>query len=1324
MSNLKSKTYQSLSKPPSVSTPVKSQVKRKNTSSIPVPRTPVPTSFPISNLQFWSGRPGTRKCFSQAKIIDFVNHWLKIDSKDSDINFKAMISEITHLKFAQEDKGSALVIVLQMSRPIPFHSKGKSTAASYIGFYLHTFDNFTVKQISKDLKAIIGNTCKYSPLAESEKIKTFATAMFKEKDEFIPDQATVTNLSKRLTGKESTTKRTTRSIKSGVTMIYDNEDLVDEKLDNLMIADPGDTQYEDISPDDQIYFHPKLEISLNDKSHFTISNKDFKCLYNGNWINDSIVDFFINLNFQQTNNNINTQRNYKIEILNSFFYTSLSRPVKDGDYYKNVKSWFKNKNDLFQNDYVIIPIMQDMHWYVVILKNLENLINVSKDSVTYIYFLDSLNKRHTICGKVLKSFITGYAEEKHPQININVSNILEKDSSVPKQDNFNDCGIHVICNIKLFLQDPEVFNKLILKLNSSEEERDQFFALDDRYQMRKSLRDQLLNLLKPQVLKSGNQVDLLNFGLTYSQLENIGYKTGSVENNEHLQDDDGDDDDLVIINVVKKDLDIDPNNIINLKSPKKGGRRRRLKAAKSAANKSSSSDSYLVTLKTKSNASAANPLENYERKNFTSKELKFRKQLEELRGVENDSSKNMTASTELEADEDEVAEIKNDFDLLSNTQSKHHHHYQGEEPVLSQDSFNSSPVKLTDHTLTHITTESIPELPENISKVDPEYKPQFMIDVKDGGEAKKEILRKSRSSDVIEIPSADINEVNMSRRRFNPPFDSRVEMAKRAAQLTHNSHFDPSVISGAVPKQKRTVVVKKNKLPSKTENSELNTETTIFGASPSNGEKQSRKLDLLNSNTSLRSKGDVSPDSSQDRIKLRAKNQVPINSAIIRPGSLKQSITGPPSVTQNKKSSENSHSPLTIAKLQRLRKTLFDTTIEQPIILPGDKRTKRSSSIENPVSIDFERSNGGDNKKRVVIDIDEMEHEKTLLPSKAVFDKPKHIKNTIIEDTPSVAPHIISDNSKKFPTVVHRRSKRASHDIKESKDEINDDPIILVSPVKGKRQLSLSEPIVLVSPMKTKREPSIVEVTHVDDPIVLVSPVKTKREISIVENKHVEEPKKHSLTKLAKSPAASDSNSKSSDDPKKPPQTVSSRVRRDNFTVSKQQQPSPVIANYETPEVHKAPRKMLSPKRVSNIMTDSSPIKLTDGGVVRGSNKDNAIVINEKPASFNVKKEVVPKRRLRSSPPNEDLDNISIGKAIKKKPNKRPFIDIESDSETSNSDIKRQSLSPASTKDFFKMREVRHQPPLTNNSSRYRIRNIFEDDEEPSPEFEIFSIRN
>ncbi|CCH60959.1 hypothetical protein TBLA_0D04630 [Henningerozyma blattae CBS 6284] len=116
-------------------------------------------------------------------------------------------------------------------------------------------------------------------------------------------------------------------------------------------------------------FKPRLNYKFSDNTSYTITNQDFKCLYNNDWINDTIIDFFIKYYVDQSIQN-NIIKKDEISIMTSFFYTKLISTKEN--YYENVKKWVNNSN-LFDKKYIIIPINMKYHWYCSIIINMKEI---------------------------------------------------------------------------------------------------------------------------------------------------------------------------------------------------------------------------------------------------------------------------------------------------------------------------------------------------------------------------------------------------------------------------------------------------------------------------------------------------------------------------------------------------------------------------------------------------------------------------------------------------------------------------------------------------------------------------------------------------------------------------------------------------------------------------------------------------------------------------------------------------------------------------------------------------------------------------------------
>lgn len=93
-----------------------------------------------------------------------------------------------------------------------------------------------------------------------------------------------------------------------------------------------------------------------------ISFADLQTLRDGRWLNDNIIDFYLNLVMK---------RNSKVFIWTTHFYSTLASRG-----YSGVARWAKRKKiDLFTMDKVIVPVnISNTHWALAVIDNLQKTI--------------------------------------------------------------------------------------------------------------------------------------------------------------------------------------------------------------------------------------------------------------------------------------------------------------------------------------------------------------------------------------------------------------------------------------------------------------------------------------------------------------------------------------------------------------------------------------------------------------------------------------------------------------------------------------------------------------------------------------------------------------------------------------------------------------------------------------------------------------------------------------------------------------------------------------------------------------------------------------
>lgn len=97
---------------------------------------------------------------------------------------------------------------------------------------------------------------------------------------------------------------------------------------------------------------------------FNITNGDVCRLNPGEFLNDTLIEFGLKLwlaDLQESNPDLASQ----VHVFSSFFYKKLSTKIPE-EGYNSVRKW-TSKFDLFQKKYIIVPINENLHWYLAII---------------------------------------------------------------------------------------------------------------------------------------------------------------------------------------------------------------------------------------------------------------------------------------------------------------------------------------------------------------------------------------------------------------------------------------------------------------------------------------------------------------------------------------------------------------------------------------------------------------------------------------------------------------------------------------------------------------------------------------------------------------------------------------------------------------------------------------------------------------------------------------------------------------------------------------------------------------------------------------------
>ncbi|KAK9764120.1 hypothetical protein K7432_008646 [Basidiobolus ranarum] len=277
----------------------------------------------------------------------------------------------------------------------------------------------------------------------------------------------------------------------------------------------------------ELFFYPFDRINA-----LAVTSDDVYRLSEGEFLNDTLVEFYMRYIHNDLSKK-NLQLSEKIHFFNPFFYHRLTQKDSTSDVYERVKKW-TSKIDLFEKDFIFVPINENLHWYLALIcfpalllantsfdqlvvnpetkddktgsdinpidvqsiKNdtalhTDNEIMTDNSKSPWIIVFDSLNLRHESVFEVLNTYLHNEAKEKKKiEIRQRVEGIYAK---VPCQTNHCDCGVYLLQYVETFLNDTKKY--LDLAVNGVDNTV-AWFSHKDIKRKREEIRDIICKLSK------------------------------------------------------------------------------------------------------------------------------------------------------------------------------------------------------------------------------------------------------------------------------------------------------------------------------------------------------------------------------------------------------------------------------------------------------------------------------------------------------------------------------------------------------------------------------------------------------------------------------------------------------------------------------------------------------------------------------------------------------------------------------------------------------------------------------------------------------------
>lgn len=162
---------------------------------------------------------------------------------------------------------------------------------------------------------------------------------------------------------------------------------------------------------------------LSEGFGLSLTRKDLQTLSNLNWLNDEVINFYMNLLVERSKQpglpSVNT--------FNTFFFPKLRSSG-----YSAVRRWTK-KMDVFAKDVLLIPVHLGVHWCLAV-------VDFRKKAIMY---FDSMGNNNDEACSVLLDYLEQESKDKKG-VDLDVSGWTlhsKTRSEIPQQMNGSDCGM-------------------------------------------------------------------------------------------------------------------------------------------------------------------------------------------------------------------------------------------------------------------------------------------------------------------------------------------------------------------------------------------------------------------------------------------------------------------------------------------------------------------------------------------------------------------------------------------------------------------------------------------------------------------------------------------------------------------------------------------------------------------------------------------------------------------------------------------------------------------------------------------------------------------
>ncbi|KAJ8258251.1 hypothetical protein GJAV_G00194820 [Gymnothorax javanicus] len=162
---------------------------------------------------------------------------------------------------------------------------------------------------------------------------------------------------------------------------------------------------------------------LSEGFRLTITRKDIQTLSNLNWLNDEVINFYMNMLVERSRRSDLPS----VHTFNTFFYPKLRSSG-----FSAVRRWTK-KVDIFASDILLVPVHLGVHWCLTV-------VDIRKKSISY---FDSMGGSNIEACRILLKYLEQESQDKTGKKLDTSDWVLQsmKRNEIPQQMNGSDCGM-------------------------------------------------------------------------------------------------------------------------------------------------------------------------------------------------------------------------------------------------------------------------------------------------------------------------------------------------------------------------------------------------------------------------------------------------------------------------------------------------------------------------------------------------------------------------------------------------------------------------------------------------------------------------------------------------------------------------------------------------------------------------------------------------------------------------------------------------------------------------------------------------------------------